>query len=59
MYKIRNCIYINDLLTHFVTSCNVRMLCKFGTFIPGMLGEFDKPICSLIFETNINTKIAN
>ena len=35
------------------------MLCKLDELIPGMLAEFDKPICFLFCEINITTKIAN
>ena len=35
------------------------MLCKMDAFIPGMLAEFDKTICFLFCEININTKIEN
>ena len=35
------------------------MLCILDAFIQGMLAEFDKPICLLFFEININTKFAN
>ena len=35
------------------------MLCILDAFIQGMLAEFDKPICPLFCEININTKFAN
>ena len=34
------------------------MLCILDAFIQGMLAEFDKPICLLFCEININTKIS-
>ena len=48
-----------DLLTPFVTLHRVNKLCKLATFIAGILAEFDKPICLLFLEMNINTKNAN
>ena len=57
--KSRVLYTLSDLLTPFVTLCMVGMLCKLNAFIPGMLAEFDKPICFIFYEMNINTKIAN
>ena len=35
------------------------MLCILGAFMQGMFAEFDKPICLLFCEINVNKKFAN
>ena len=49
---------LSDLFDPFVTLCRVSMLCILDAFIQGMLAKFDKLICLLFCEININTKIA-